>query len=74
MLPHQCAHFPAAGEEIRRTRYIDFQHQELSEANSAQISSRNLTACHNPNKRAAGDLVQMYWQKWNKTVSRSQRR
>jgi hypothetical protein len=37
------------------------------EANSAQISSRNLTACHNPNKRAAGDLVQIYWQNGTKS-------
>jgi hypothetical protein len=47
--PRQRAHLPAAGEKVRRSRSVDLQH-EGSVASSAQITSRNLAACHNPIK------------------------
>jgi hypothetical protein len=59
--PRQRAHLPAAGEEVRSTRLADFQHTIRSVASSAQSTSRNLTACHKPNKRAEAALVPNYW-------------
>ena len=42
----QRAHFPAAGEKIRRSQTFDLQHQGRSVAGSVQTSSRNLIAGH----------------------------
>jgi hypothetical protein len=57
MGPRQRAHFPAASQKIRGSRSVELQHVRAINGEPGPKERRNLTACHNSSKLAAGRLV-----------------